>query len=368
MVRSIFRIEILFFPFRFQKLYIFEHTTTVALKVKTMRKTIAMLSALILALIPLAMIGPAQAYPLSSFTWGPPHIMRGYFSDPYYDYIVAYENGSTANLLVPVWNDPAYGYTNGLNVSKVVLNFYEIGINKTLDYYASPHQIASNNYELFTVSFTADLTEFGVSTWDHVYRIIVEHVNATTGPKKLVSPSFTRYYSSVSPGYKFVVVSTAQVDAMDSLVTYNSYYSYYYYYSWQSIDAQQKASQAVIEKGIGDTYNQRGDYASATTQYNKANTLWEEALAAENEWRTTSQEASLNVTLTTAAANMKEADAALVEANAALITANATQTQADAALTNAYGWYFIGIGFAIGWTLIGIGVIIYALRKPKLPT
>jgi len=164
------------------------------------------------------------------------------------------------------------------------------------------------------------------------------------------------------------VVSTAQVDATDSLATYNSYYSYYYYYSWQSIDAQQKASQAVIEKGIGDTYNQRGDYASATTQYNKANTLWEEALAAENEWRTTSQEASLNVTLTTAAANMKEADAALVEANAALITANATQTQADAALTNAYGWYFIGIGFAIGWTLIGIGVIIYALRKPKLPT
>lgn len=314
-----------------------------------MRKIIVMFSALILALIPLAMISPAQAYPISSFTWVPPYITRAYVSDPYYDYIVAYENGSTAKLLLPVWNDPAYGYTNGLNVSKVIISFYEIGINKTLDHSASPHLIASGNYESFTVSFTADLTEFGVSTWDHKYKIIVEHVNATTGPKQLVSPAFILFYSSVSPGYKFVVYSNAQVDAMDSLAKYNSYYSQYTGYSWQSIEAQLNKTQAVIEKGIGDTHYQQGDYASATTQYNKSVTLWQAAIAAEGRWRTTTAEASLNGTLTTATATLKEADAAMIQANAAM--------------TNAYGWMFIGVG----WALIGIGVIIYGLRKPKTP-
>ncbi|MFQ6087177.1 MAG: hypothetical protein ACE5OV_04065 [Candidatus Bathyarchaeia archaeon] len=334
-----------------------------------MRKIVAMLLGFVLTMsISMAVVKPAQAYPLSSFTWVPPHVMRGYYGDPYYDYIVAYENGSTVQLLLPVKNDV---YANGLNVSRVIISFYEIGVNKTLDYSASPHKIASGNYELFTVSFLANLTEFGSSTWDHVYQIIVEHVNATN---HLVG-SYTRYWNSISPGYKFVVISNAQVDAMDSLAKYTAYYNQYSGYSWQSIDAQQKATQAILAKTLGDSYYQLGDYTSATTKYNNAVTLWEEAIAAEGVFRTSSDAASYNKTLSEAAKNLKEADAALITANAtktqadaALITANATKTQADAALTNAYGWYFIGIGFAIGWTLMGIGVIIYALKKPKPPT
>jgi len=50
-----------------------------------------------------------------------------------------------------------------------------------------------------------------------------------------------------------------------------------------------------------------------------------------------------------------------------MVTANATKAQSDAAIINAYGWYFIGIGFALGWTFMGIGVIIYAWRRPKPP-
>ena len=340
-----------------------------------MHAFVILLGVLLVTLISMPMIRSAQAYPLNTFTWVPPWYYIGYKSAPYYDDIVAYENGSTVELLVPVWNDPAWGYTSGLNVSKVVLNFWGIGVNKTLDYYASPHMIASNQYELFTISFTADLTEFGVSTWDHEYRIVVEHVNATAEPKKRVSPDFMIYWSSVSPGYKFVVVSSSLVDADDSLSKYYSYYNQYHGYSWQNFDAQQKATRAEIEKGIGDTYYSRGDYASTWTQYNRANTLWEEAIEAEGERRAINDELDLNRTraqiqrdLTYAEATLTTAEAALIEAEAALITANATKIQAEAALMNAWGFYFIGIGFAIGWSCIGIGVIIYALRKPKLPT
>jgi len=341
-----------------------------------MRKATAIVLGLVLTMaISMAMTRPAKAY-IDNWTWLPPYVKKDYVSAPYYDYVVIYKNGTTASLLVSVGND--WYPTQTLNVSKVIINFYTMGKNKTLDYSASPHPIAYGSSEYFTVSFTADLAEAGASSLMHRYRIYVEHVNATTGPTEIVD-TWTRYYYDVSPGYKFVVWSSAQADAVDSLAKYNSYYNYYSGYYWQSFAARQKSTQAVIEKGLGDTYYQREDYASALTQYNLANTLWVEAIAAEKDWRTTWENADLNITLTQAAAYMKEANAAekeadaavieanaaMIEANAAMITANATKVQADAALINAQGWYFIGIGFAIGWTLMGIGVIIYALRKPK---
>jgi tetratricopeptide (TPR) repeat protein len=321
------------------------------------------------------MLRSAQAYPLTTFTWVSPWYYIGYQSAPYYDYIVAYENGSTAELVVPVWNDPAWGYTDGLNVSKVILNFYNIGVNKTLDYYTSPHQIAHNQYELFTISFTTNLNEFGVASWDHEYRIIVEHVNATLAPYTRVSPDFMIYWSSVSPGYKFVVVSSTQVDADDSLSEYNAYYSEYSGYSWQTFAAREKATEAEIEKAIGDTYYNRGNFDLAKTQYDRANNLWDQAIAAEGEWRSINDVLNQNNTRSQIAENLADAEAtlamaeaALIQAQASLLIANATIIQAEAAMMNAWGFYFIGLGFALGWSFIGIGVIIYALRKPKLPT
>ena len=337
-----------------------------------MRKAIVIPLVFILTIaVSMTMITPARAS-IENFTWLPTYVEKGYVGDPYYDYVVIYKDGTTASLLVPVSND-AYP-TKTLNVSKVIINFYDMGKNKTLDYSASPHPIEYNVVEYFTVSFTADLAEAGASSLAHEYRVYVEHVNATTGPKIIVG-TWTLYWDDVYPDYLFVVWSTAQADAIDSLAKYNSYEDYYYWYDWESIGAQQKSTQAVIEKGLGDTYYGREDYDSALTQYDLANTLWEAALAAEKDWRTASDNADLNATLTDAAATLKEADAtvitanaALTEANAAVIEANATKVQADAALTNAYGWYFIGLGFAIGWSFMGIGVIIYALRKPKIAT
>lgn len=322
-----------------------------------MRKKISLLLGFVLiSAISMAMISPARA-DINVISWRPPYVSISGSQ-------VVYKDGATASLQVAVLNDV---YAK-LNVSKVIVEFYTMGKNKTLDLSASPHQILSDNTEIFTVSFTADATEV-IPGSQYRYNIIVEHVNATTGPTKLVSPALEKDWGAAGLTWLYYVVYVAaQVDASDSLAKYNSYYSYYSGYSWQSFAARQKATQAVIEKGIGDLYYGRGDYASALTQYNAANTLWADAIAAEEDLRTASDTADLNVTLTEAAANLKVADAAVIEANAAMVEANATKVQADAALTNAYGWYFIGLGFAIGWSCMGIGVIIYALRRPKPPT
>jgi len=318
-----------------------------------MKKPIVMLLFFVLiSAISMAMISPAKAA-LTIGDWRPPYVDKNSSR-------VIYEDGATASVLVVFINDVSPAIM--MNVSKIVFEFYAIGKNKTLDLSANPYQLPHDQTGIFTVSFTAVGTEF-YSGIQFDYNLIIEWVNATTGPKKVVGYwEYPRWWTGMPA---FEVYPVARVAAEDSVAKYDSYYNYYWSYYWQSILARQKSTQAVIEKGLGDTYYDRGDYASALTKYNLANTLWEEALAAEKDWRTKGENAELNVTLTEAAAYMRQADAALVEANAALITANATKLQAEAAMTNAYGWYFIGLGFAIGWSLMGIGVIIYALRRPK---
>jgi len=326
-----------------------------------MKKPIVMLLVFVLiSAISMAMISPARAA-FNLGDWRPPYVSK--------DSIVIYEDGTTASSIVGLSNDVHPVIT--MNVSKIIFEFYQIGKNKTLDLSANPYQLQHDQQGIFTVSFTADGTEF-YSGIQFDYNLIIEWVNATTGPKKVVgSWEYPRWWTGMPA---FEVYPVARVDADDSVEKYYSYYDYYWWYSWQSILAQQKSTQAVIEKDLGDTYYDRGDYASALTKYDLANTLWEEALAAEKDWRSKDETADLNQSLTlseaqltTAKASMKEADAAVIEANAAMMTANATKIQADAALVNAYGWYFIGIGFAIGWTLMGIGVIIYSWRRPKPP-
>lgn len=303
-----------------------------------MKKLIAVLLGFFLAsAISMTMLAPAKADTTIAM-WQPPYIDI--------DGTVIYKDGTTASALIGLVND----IIPLMNVSKIVLEFYTLGINRTLDLSASPQQLQHDAFGAFTVSFTADSAAFypGLS---YDFNLIIEWVNATTGPTRVVGYLERPTWWTGQP--RFQVYPAAQVDAIDSLQKYQSYYNFYYFYGWDSVFAQEKANQAVIEKGLGDTSYNRGDYASALTHYNAANTLWGDAVAAEGTWRTRADEADLNVSLTQASANMRMADAAYL--------------QASAAMTNANGWFFIGIGFAIGFSLIGIGAVIYALRKPKTP-
>jgi len=333
-----------------------------------MRKKIAILLSFVLTMaISMGMISPAQADTVS-ITWMNP-VFQG--TDSFYGAsVVAYEADSTGNeLIVTVDQDPN-PLTGITNVSAVILNF-DWGKNWTASGISttSPKRLNSTFPTFsFTITFDVPTTATATNLALHQYRIIVEQVNATGFKSTLDNDLYTN----------FAVYSADQKAAMSSADNYNSTVAAYTGYSWTSAEAISLQAQAALEDSKGDDYYDRGDFANAKTSYATAVSKFEAAIAAQDEWGPTYQQVLLNNTkaaLISAEANLKiaeaaqtEADAAVIEANAAMVTANATKVQADAALTNAYGWYFIGIGFAIGWTLMGIGVVIYTLRKPKPPT
>jgi len=334
-----------------------------------MRKPIAILLGFILiSAISMAMVSPAQAH-IEQWTWLPPYIEK---NDG--DYVI-YKDGSTASLLVPVKNH----LVSLMNVSLVYITF-DWNENKTLDLSADPEQIEAGETEFFTVSFTADATEAISSVIQHTYTVNVVHVNATGGNPQTLSWPWDHFGGNNK--WKFVVYSTDQADVLDLASRYDSYTTNYPLTWFLDPDALLLAAQAQAEGTLAaNDYDTYQDYASAETRYTTALTLYGQAVATENELEAAALDAELNTTLTANALTMMnasalvkyaeaaqtEADAALVEANAALTSANATKIQAEAALTNAYGFFFIGLGFALGWSFIGIGVIIYALKRPKPP-
>lgn len=301
---------------------------------------VVLLSLALISAISMAVISPAKAA-FNFGDWRPIYVSKD-------SNTVIYRDGLAASCIVGYTNTISVGFM--MNVSKIIFNFNEIGKNKTLDLTAAPQQLLYNQPGIWTVSFTADGSEF-FSGRAFDYRIIIEYVNATSGPTRVVGSSITTRSSASMP--RFMVYPAAQADASDSLAKYDVYYDTYGTGYFDSVLGRQKANQAILEKGTGDIFWNRGDYASAFTHYNSSNSLWQEALTAEFNWRTKWEDAELNIILT--------------NATATLTVANAAKAQADAAVTNAYGWYFVGIGFAIGWSLMGLGVVIWAWRRPKPP-
>jgi len=301
-----------------------------------MKKFTAILFSISLCtLISMLATNPAQAVEVEELTWFPPYLEKD--GD-----VVIYGHGASVDLNVPVRND--FGYPDGLNVSKVIISF-DWGQNKTLDLSTNIKQVVHGETWMFTVSFTASATEAVSSDWEHEYDIIVEHVNATTGPTEIVDTwkEPMKWWWPL-----FVVFPTDQADAYDLSKEYDAYEGAYPTWSFTNVNASQLAGQASIEASLGETHYTRGDYASAETQYQTALDLYSQALAAEMEWGTRSDEADLDIKLTEADANMAMANAAL--------------RQADATVTQAISWILFGVGFVF----MGIATIVYAMRKPKV--
>jgi len=324
-----------------------------------MRKTIMLFFVLALMFVPMALVSPAKA-DIQQWTWLPPYISK---VDGSY---VIYKHGATASLVVPIKND----VVSLMNVSMVYITF-DWNANKTLDLSTSPKQIKSGATEFFTISFTADATEAISSSLQHTYNVTAVYVNATGGFVNKLSKTWDTFGGNNK--WKFVVYSTDQADVLELQMKYTSYATNYPLSWFTRADALLLAAQAQTEASLGSTdYNTYKDYTSAKTRYTTANNLYSQAIALQNDYNKSVQDANLNTTKTAnevalmnASATVKLAEAAQTEANAAMVQANSTKTQADAALTNAYGFFFIGLGFALGWSFIGIGVIIYAWKKPK---
>ena len=289
---------------------------------------------LIATLISMSTISPAQAS-IQQFSWQPLYVYRGYEGRFYNTYIVGYEHGATVTLRVPVEND---NYGPYMNVTAVSLVF-DTDFNITLDYTATPVKIDFGEKHYFDVSFTANVTETS-NLWAHTYTIYVKYDFPFTG-------TWTVYWNSWSPSYRFVVFSTEQVEAMELEDEYDTIEAYWE--DFESVEGRLLAHEAEVEGNIGYNYLYRWDFANAKTHFQNGIDLWEDAFAAEEDWLTTYQEAMLNAT-------KNEADAALTEADAAA-------RSADAAMNQFYVWILVGLGMI----LTGIGVITYAFKKPKAP-
>ena len=289
-----------------------------------------LLTALLAALILFSTCKPAKAY-IQSYIWKPgSYVYKGY--DSYYGTsIVAYLNGTTVYVTIPLYND---GYYPNINVTAVNMVF-DWGLNKSC---STTLPVKINYYETkyFDVSFTAKLSDAS-NSWAHTYTTYVKF-NYTGGQS-----TWTMGYD-----YKFVVYSKDQKDAMDLSREYSADSSNYPPYYFNTIKGRLLATQAGVEASQAQTFAGIGNFTAAKTHYQTAVDLYDDAFAVEEDKGVAMEDAELNATITGADAAVKQADAAML--------------QAQASMNQAYGYILLGLGFV----LVGVGAILYGLtKKPK---
>ncbi|MCW3986364.1 MAG: hypothetical protein NWE91_08175 [Candidatus Bathyarchaeota archaeon] len=309
------------------------------------RKSAFICGLFIVALVSLSTIKVAQAY-IKRSEWQPPFVWYEY-DNVFHDYdIVAYSNGSTATLRIPVLNDYHSPYMN-ITIVRLV---FDNGFKKTLNYTANPIKVDYYDTHWFEISFTADVDKFSQYT-PHEYDIRVDYNYPYTS---YWSVSWSSYY----PAYKFAVFTADQEDVIEAKKRYDALYQ-----SWSSfsgVEARWLARQAAIEGSMAETHLSIWDLASANTSIWNGIDLFEQAYAADIDYLTIYQDAQLNQTMTQSEALKMQADAAMTEADASMLEANSTKVQANAAMNQSYAYLLFGLGFII----ISIGVLVYAMKKP----
>ncbi len=320
-----------------------------------MRKSLLLLCLMVSMLVSAFVIHPSKAT-ISTIKWLEPAYSG--IDSFYSDSVTAYLEGSSAKLAVAVTHSP-YSW---INVTWVRIDFDWDATYSSAEASGTSTPIEINSAHsvfVFNIIFTVPSATTVSNLIRHSYVITVNFTH--TGG----DATFT------STGSDFAIYSTAQAEAQVLNQQVDAYPT-----SWMftSSDAEVLWKKARNAAELGDTYYSLGAFESATTSYQSALDLYEQAFAAEKAYQTavdtalsTGQSnyfnALANNANTEAAAHTTEAEAAMAEAEAAQTQADAAVRQADAALTNAYGW----MAFGVGWILIGIGAVIYGLRKPMKP-
>jgi hypothetical protein len=306
---------------------------------ENMRKIPLIVCGFLLAtLISVSMISPAQAS-IEQFTWLPPYVYRGYDNLFYQTDIVGYKTGTTAQLSVPVYND-WWGY-KPVNVSAVKVEFdWNINYTSAEASLANPIQIPPYQRRAFTISFTVPSTTVASNLLAHTYKIYVEHVNATTGPKKIVD-TWTAQWSNWYPKYKLAVYSSDQADAYDSRQMLEAYY-YDYYPTYTFAETRELMVQSRFEQRLGELRYTAGNFTGAKTHYQKALELRKEAISTDVNKMSTVEDTLMSL-------------------------ANSLRDIADS-YRNVM--WMQGITFllaSLGFLLLCLGCVTYLIRKSKMP-
>ena len=267
---------------------------------------------------------PAANASIGSWTWIGT-LMRNTYDSFYGDTVTGYEEGTTATLIVNVYNNLFSGDPINISAVKVSLDW---GQNYTSaeTSMATPFVLEYGNSHVFTVTFTVPSTSSVSNYVTHSYTVYAEHVNSTTGPKEIVD-----YWSQ--SGTRFAVFSADQADANLAMKELNAYP--FMSLPFFTAEARELLTQSSIAESMGNTEYNSGNFANAKTNYQNALTLMQNAYANETErW------GSIENTLE-----------GLLSGTQSLV------------VNQGYAWLLFGIAFL----LMGIGAIVYLVRKSGTP-
>ncbi len=274
---------------------------------------------------------PVAHASINNYNWIGP-ITRNSYDVFYGTSITAYEENTTANLVVSVSND----YHNAqLNVSAVTVGF-DWGTNYTSAECStnSPFVVASLESHVFSIDFTVPSALFVSNLVVHSYTIYVEHVNSTSGNKAIVGgwtvtgDSFAVFTSDQKDAYTY----KTEVDAYPSTPIGGV--------PFLTAEARELIVESSVAKSIASDLYMRGDFNSAKQNYLNSLNFVQQAYSNETDKWSTFENAFVNI----------------LNGGSTLLA------------FQGYAWLLFGIGFLF----MGIGVLIYLARKkpqskPNLP-
>jgi len=215
------------------------------------------------------------------------------------------------------------------------------GINYTSDMTTmiDPYVIPWGETRVIPIEFEVPSPNIVSDNALYGYTIILEYVNATTGPKKIIGSD------EQFAGLDFVVYSNDQVEAQKTMIIVDEMFDTTNPNDFNSTKAKISWIKAENETFVAKTSYNRGDFGNAKTHFQNAMLMINEAFAAEQA----------------KGGGFDDAQVDLLRAQAESMRASASYFSG---LSNM--WTLIGVAavlFAIGYIVRGLG----ALRKPQTP-
>jgi len=294
-------------------------------------KTIAIVCVILCAVILVSATNMPMAHAsIASYNWIGA-IARNSPDNFYGVLITAYEENTTANLVVNVYNDRHFA--DQINVSAVKVgfdwgqNYTSVECNIT-----NPFVIPYGQSHVFSVTFTVPSVLLANNFVTHGYTIYVEQVNSTSGNVQILQPTWTQ------SGDGFAVFSSDQADAYNSKKQIEAYPSTTTISGFPILTAQARELivQSNVAKTLADNDYMQGDFSGAKKYYGDSLNYIQEAYSNDTQqWST-----------------IENALTALIQGGAGLL------------MFQGYAWLFFGIGFL----LMSIGVLVYLTRKRPKPS
>ena len=244
-----------------------------------MKKKLSLIMVMLpmLTLISTMFIGSAKA-DITSYSWQA-YTFSGI--DAFYGAtytIYAYETNSTATLIVTVENDyREAGVPKPINISTVGVRFdWNDAYKSTECSLDDPVTLEFGEFHTFAVKFSVPDTDTATNQYLHGYKVYVEHVNSTTGPKEVVDA-----WEELNMRFpNFAVYSSDQADAQDLAQMLDVLPLP----AFTSAKANLLVYKAENETTYGDRLYRKGDFAEANDHYGEALSLYNEAYVAEEDY------------------------------------------------------------------------------------